>query len=241
MKFGDYLKQRRAALEWTQPEAAAKAGIEQSYLSKLETGKSIPSADVYARLVAAYGLDTKAMVGLLYPAELDRLREIGEVRGTLLREARDMRSVERGWLVAGLVLLALGGGLIGLSRTDDSPAVTQFTYQSTGIVRAGESLDVFEGLDDDPAPDVPDYAARVARREALLRRVDDRTRSLPTLRGPAFIETVAGGRRLWRLVGSSEVRQPRRFDWAGPASWASLFAALGCFFISWRWPRRAAR
>jgi transcriptional regulator with XRE-family HTH domain len=54
MKFGDYLRQKREARGWTQPEAANKAGIEQSYLSKLETGKSYPSEDAYARLVAAY-------------------------------------------------------------------------------------------------------------------------------------------------------------------------------------------
>lgn len=36
MKFGEYLKNQRTELGWTQPDAAAKAGIEQSYLSKLE-------------------------------------------------------------------------------------------------------------------------------------------------------------------------------------------------------------
>lgn len=36
MKFGDYLKQKRAERGWTQPEAASHVKIEQSYLSKLE-------------------------------------------------------------------------------------------------------------------------------------------------------------------------------------------------------------
>jgi len=51
MKFGDYLRQKREDRGWTQPEAAAKARIEQSYLSKLETGRSYPSDDVFERLV----------------------------------------------------------------------------------------------------------------------------------------------------------------------------------------------
>ncbi|MBO6796341.1 helix-turn-helix transcriptional regulator [Maricaulis sp.] len=51
MKFGDYLRQCREAKGWTQPEAARHADIEQSYLSKLETGRSYPSEDVYSRLV----------------------------------------------------------------------------------------------------------------------------------------------------------------------------------------------
>ena len=36
MKFGEYLKSQRDARGWTQPMAAEKIGIEQSYLSKLE-------------------------------------------------------------------------------------------------------------------------------------------------------------------------------------------------------------
>ena len=53
MKFGDYLRQARETRQWTQPEAAARAGIEQSYLSTLETGKSYPSEEVFGRLVEA--------------------------------------------------------------------------------------------------------------------------------------------------------------------------------------------
>jgi transcriptional regulator with XRE-family HTH domain len=62
MNFSEYLKNRLAELGWTQPAAAANAGIEQSYLSKLETGRSVPSDEVYQRLVEAIGINTAAMV-----------------------------------------------------------------------------------------------------------------------------------------------------------------------------------
>ena len=62
MNFSEYLKNRLAELGWTQPAAAANAGIEQSYLSKLETGRSVPSDEVYQRLVEAIGINTEAMV-----------------------------------------------------------------------------------------------------------------------------------------------------------------------------------
>jgi transcriptional regulator with XRE-family HTH domain len=237
MKFGDYLKHRRTELGWTQPDAAAKAGIEQSYLSKLETGKSIPSGDVYQRLVAAFGIETKAMTAILFPAELDRLREIESVRAVLLRQDREARSLPRRWLLGGLAMLIAGGGLVGLSRIDSGTTVRQFTYQSTGVVRPGESLDIFAGMDEEPDPATPDYAERVARRNRLIERVDDRTMSSVDIRGAAFIERVPGGRRVWRLVGSTEIQQPGRFRWAGVAGLALLFGGLGCFFISWRWPR----
>jgi transcriptional regulator with XRE-family HTH domain len=105
INFGDYLKSRRTELGWTQPEAAAKVRIEQSYLSKLENGRSIPSEEVYQRIAAAYGLDTEAMVVSLYPAELDRLREIEAVRKHLLTAAQNTGAARRGWLYAGLAAL----------------------------------------------------------------------------------------------------------------------------------------
>lgn len=221
MKFGEYLKNRRAELGWTQPDAAAKAQIEQSYLSKLETGKSFPSEDVYQRLVEAFGLDTEAMVGALYPAELDRLREIEAVRKHLLQREHDTRSISRRWLYAGLGGLILGGALIGLAQVDRGAAAMHYTYQSEGVILPGESDSVFDNVDDNPA-----LRARVDRREIFTLE----------MRGPAFTEPVPNGRREWHLVGANAVPVPARFGWALIPGFALLIGGLGCFFISWRRP-----
>jgi transcriptional regulator with XRE-family HTH domain len=236
MKFGEYLKNRRTELGWTQPDAAAKSGIEQSYLSKLETSKSIPSEDVYQRLVEAFGIETEAMVGVLYPAELDRLREIEAVRKHLLQRDHDMRFVTRRWLYAGLAMLILGGGFLGLAQMDRDSVATQYTYQSSGVILPGESLEVFGGVDDEIDPNASDHAAQVARRDALIARVDEQIRSIPDMRGPAFTEAIPDGRRVWRLVGSSELPVPGRFRWAFAPGLALILGGLGCFFISWRRP-----
>lgn len=221
MKFGDYLKNRRTELGWTQPEAAAKASIEQSYLSKLETGKSFPSEDVYARLVEAFTLDTEAMVGALYPAELDRLREIEAVRKHLLQREHDTRSISRRWLYAGLAGLVLGGALVGLAQVDRGGAATHYTYQSEGVIHAGESADVFDDIDSNPA---------------LAARADERQIFIPEMRGPAFTEIVPDGRREWHLVGANAVLVPAKFGWALIPGFALIIGGLGCFFISWRRP-----
>lgn len=215
MKFGEYLKNRRTELGWTQPDAAAKASIEQSYLSKLETGKSFPSEDVYQRLVEAFGLDTKAMMGALYPAELDRLREIEAVRKLLLERDHDTRSATRRWLSMGLAGLVLGGALVGLAQVDRGGAATHYTYQSYGVLRPGESDEVFDG---DPA------------------RADEQTISIPDMRGPTYTETVPEGRRMWHLVGAEAVNMSARFGWALVPGFALIIGGLGCFFISWRRP-----
>jgi transcriptional regulator with XRE-family HTH domain len=221
MKFGEYLKNRRTELGWTQPDAAAKASIEQSYLSKLETGKSFPSEDVYQRLVEAFGLDNEAMVRALYPAELDRLREIEAVRKHLLQREHDTRSITRRWLYAGLGMLILGGGLIGLAQVDRGGGATHYTYQSQGVILPGETSNVFDDIDDN---------------SALTARADERQIFIPEMRGPAFTETVPEGRREWHLVGANAVLVPAKFGWALIPGFALIVGGLGCFFISWRRP-----
>ena len=48
MNFGEKLKQIRTQKNLTQPQMAEAIGIEQSYLSKLENDKSIPSAEMFS-------------------------------------------------------------------------------------------------------------------------------------------------------------------------------------------------
>ena len=65
MSFEENLRTLRLARGLTQPMLAEKADIEQSYLSKLENGRSKPSEDVLARLAQALEVkpDTLAQNG----------------------------------------------------------------------------------------------------------------------------------------------------------------------------------
>lgn len=230
MTFGDYLKHLRGDRGWTQPQAAARAGIEQSYLSKLENGKSIPSGETYQRLVEAYGISAPDMIGVLFPAELDRLREIDALRDHLLHHACARRAVPRRWLVAGLAALALGGGFVGLSRIDEARTVQLYTYRSDGVILPGEGPDVFDRAYEGPGEGEDDAA-----RADLLRRLDERTRFTPEMRGPMFTERTPNGRRIWHLVGSTERLEPARYRWALVPGLALIVGGLGCFFLAWRW------
>lgn len=61
MSFQDNLRTLRLARGLTQPALAEKADIEQSYLSKLENGRSKPSEDVLARLANALETSPEAL------------------------------------------------------------------------------------------------------------------------------------------------------------------------------------
>lgn len=64
MDLADKLVQHRKELGWTQAIAAKKISIQQSYLSKLESGQYIPSEEVINKICSAY----KVKPGDLLPA-----------------------------------------------------------------------------------------------------------------------------------------------------------------------------
>lgn len=74
------------------------------------------------------------------------------------------------------------------------------------------------------------------RRAALIARMDEKTISIPEMRGPSFNETVKGGRRVWSLVGAGAAPAGGRFDWALVPGFALILGGVGCFYISRRRP-----
>ena len=88
MKFGDYIRQCRERLKWTQPEAATKIEIEQSYLSKLETGKSYPSEEIFNKLADVYQINLNELYEKIPSDELNNLKDIKLVREAILNRNR---------------------------------------------------------------------------------------------------------------------------------------------------------
>lgn len=75
MGIGGNLKHWRQVRGLTQPELAERAGIEQSYLSKLENGRSQASEQVRERLASALGIDVETLTK--DPSENGRIRRFG--------------------------------------------------------------------------------------------------------------------------------------------------------------------
>ena len=227
MKFGDYLRQARDEHGWTQPEAAAKANIEQSYLSKLETGKSYPSEDIFERLVKAYSLDVREMAGSIFSAELDKLREIGEVRAVVLKRQQKEIGYVRGWLVAGLAMLMIGAGMLGLASSSQEPETYRYFYRSEGVIMEGESPMLFEflkaGVQDENAMSLSDRI-NYDYREVVGDKLGD-----------SFIERVEGGFRKYSLYNVKEDHTPSQISWHYAFGFMFVIGGLGCFFISRRW------
>ncbi len=238
MKYGDYLRLKREKKSWTQPEAAAKAEIEQSYLSKLETGKSYPSEDIFNRLVEIYEIDTSDMSRQVFSAELDKLREIKEIRTVVLERQKSERSFVRGWLIAGLVLLMLGGGSFGLTRVSSQTPVQQFHYRSAGILLAGEPLTAFDIINDrltTVANINPKFKSLLERQQDMIERIDEGSVTSTIYLGDSFVKKLAEGKRYYTLIDNRVVEQVSPLRWLLAPALMFLAGSLGCFFISFRW------
>lgn len=147
MKLGTYLKNIRNRREWTQPEAAEMVGVEQSYLSKLENGKAVPSEKILDDLITALEIDMDDLVATLSPGELTSLSFYGPIAerraGLVKRQTMTLRSS----LIASLLFVALGGALVsaGLNQTYSDYV---FTYQSKGVIPPGETALIYETDED---------------------------------------------------------------------------------------------
>jgi len=80
MNFGEKLKQIRSERNLTQPQMAEAIGIEQSYLSKLENDKSVPSAEMFQSIIRALEIEAKDFLKDIDRAILNgSLKQIPEV------------------------------------------------------------------------------------------------------------------------------------------------------------------
>lgn len=234
MKFGEYLKSQRDARGWTQPMAAQKIGIEQSYLSKLETGKASPSEEMFERLVNAYDIDVDALGATVAGSELERLREIGAIRDLVRRGQQATARGRRRWLVLSLLTIAFGGALLSFVITERRYADSELEYLSKGIIQDGESDFLYMHLQ----PFEPHMLADVFADDPLLPRLDPITRwhDEEENRGAYYIEPAEGGRRVFEKTGEWRHVPPRLNGHLGHAlALAMLLFGFGGLFVARRW------
>ena len=227
MKFGDYLRKKREGKGWTQPVAAQQIGIEQSYLSKLETGKSYPSEDIFDRLLAAYSIDCDELTQHVESVELAKLSDIKSVRIAVLGQHQRDETSSRKWMIAGLLSLMIGGASLGAALLPDT-AEQSYLYRSEGVLQPGEPLDAFDGINSKDA----------SVREAMLNRLDPEDQAYPYFRGDSFVENTSEGPRFYELYAKRQrggVAATRFF--IIPAL-AFSFGSIGCFLMGFRWRRR---
>lgn len=233
MKFGDYLRNCRDKLEWTQPEAAAKIEIEQSYLSKLETGKSHPSEEIFNKLVEVYQINADDLYEKISSEELSKLKELKQVRDAILKRDKTQVTTTRGWLLVGFIMMMLGGTFLGIAIIPEHSSV-EYLYRSQGVLQSDEPLDQYS-LIEQQLHDSPQNQKLIAKQRELLVRLDQMDEVSNQDKGNAFVKSTFKGRRLFEKISAKEVRRRHNNRWFIAPAFMLIFGAVGCFYISRRW------
>jgi transcriptional regulator with XRE-family HTH domain len=211
MNLGEKLRQLRQDRNLTQPELAEAMGIEQSYLSKLENGKYVPSSDVFSRMLDVFGLRVGDFVDELDHGSRLQLRQIPEVASHFDRQKQLILGNRRKWLLGSAASFALGAALIyGGTAQLFVPGVV-YQYRSAGIVLEGEPKELFDHRET-PFETRQDIDARNAR---LAGRFNEDYLSTRYFRGNVFNVPVDGGSRTYYLR-----------DTKGVDSWVNKGAAF---------------
>ena len=217
MNLGDKLRQLRQNKGLTQPEVAEAIGIEQSYLSKLENGKYIPSADVFGRILEVFQLPVSDLVDDLDARDRNQLRQIPDVAGYYNRQKSIILGNRRRWLIGSMMLLAVGAALMYAGVTESIVGGVVYTYVSPGVVLDGEEPDVFQAVFSDG------YRRNLGIDdvELLRARIDHHYIQTSQFRGTIFNLPVDGGSRTYR-----------RESWNTVDAWQNNVAAMiGVFLL----------
>ncbi len=140
MKLGDKLRTLRELQGWTQPQAAENIGIEQSYLSKLENDRSVPSLEVFRRILTSYGTNVVEIMDDIDPGDFDHLTQITDVADFLDNRKRTRQARLRRRTSVQTVLVAVGAGFIYAGVADlffPEAALSGTTWQNQAVTFLG--------------------------------------------------------------------------------------------------------
>ncbi len=204
MKFGEKLKELRNEKEMTQPEMAEAIGIEQSYLSKLENDKSLPSNDIFVRILEVFGLNIADVVDGLDQSSKNQLRALPEVADHYHRQKQLIIGNRQRWLLGSAILLALGAAFIYAGNVHLFFTDVVYQYTSHGVVLDGESKEIFRR----PRVSVSDALSQDERNQfldSIQSRVNQEYRLMSDFRGNIYNVRVPGGSRTYYFQDDTQI------------------------------------
>jgi transcriptional regulator with XRE-family HTH domain len=210
MTLGKKIKTLRAEHNLSQPELAEKIGIEQSYLSKLENDKSIPSNDIFNNILVAFSLSLEQFVsGFSQGSELERLKQIPDVDHYFSSQKKHNQINQRRFLYMSSLLIVLATTLFYMGFSKQLFSEVQFQYDSIGIILENEPVEVFKMWRHLLPPEKErDYEFIALKKLEMAKRVDEKTISVFVHAGPYFRVDTKEGYRQYRLTRTKEVNRP---------------------------------
>ncbi|WP_127346123.1 helix-turn-helix domain-containing protein [Pseudidiomarina mangrovi] len=223
MTLGDYLKQVRSARNQSQADLAEIMGIEQSYLSKLESDRSQPSSEILQAWLSALELTLDQLIDQFDPSYVQgRLRQIASVDAYLRERTQHQQQKRTGWLLGCALCIALSVPLFYLGYTKLLFNETSYQYISPGILMPDENPNYFENWREIAGNN--DIMRKLS--PEMAQRSNPHTLLLPEHRGKQFTVPASDAKdqslqRTYYVSGT--VQQPRPIN-----AWLQ---ALGLFLL----------
>lgn len=221
MTLGQQIKQCRTARGLSQPELAEMVGIEQSYLSKLENDKSIPSNEVFRSLLNALSIGVSEFLEAIdSDRHRQQLNQIPDLEAILSqRDTVKLRSLRRFlYITSALIILGVTTFYAGFSKQLFSEK--QYQYQSLGVVLPGEPLDIFSSWSRTIDPTAANsHSIRQKKSIEMAMREDSLYLLTTDNKSQSYSVDVEGGKRLYFLDKHISVSRPVN-------AWLQLFGVL---------------
>ncbi|MFZ6873335.1 helix-turn-helix domain-containing protein [Undibacterium sp. Di27W] len=145
MNFGDKLKQIRTEKNWTQPQMAEVLQIEQSYLSKLENDKCLPSAEMFQSILHKLSVSSAEFLADLDKSLLqNELKLIPDVAAYLSQSQKSRMKIIKTYLFASALICLLGLSTIYAAKREIFFSNYVYLYESLGVIQDGEPENIYE-------------------------------------------------------------------------------------------------
>ena len=205
MNVGERIRQLRTERNLTQPQLAEAIGIEQSYLSKLENDKSVPSADIFQAILKGFAMDAAAFLQGIDERIVHReLRQIPEVANHINSGVTERVHSIRRWLFGSAAACVVGLSLVVAGYRGLLFSNQQYSYFSPGVILPGEPSNIFSTYADFLrrrywAHEITDVEQNKLEAEFNMKRIRMDFLLSDTYRGEEFEAPVDGGRRGYQL------------------------------------------
>lgn len=229
MTLGEKLKQLRQEKGLSQPELAAEAGIEQSYLSKLENDKSLPSNDIFRKILTAFQLSMADFISdELVQKDIQRLKQIPDVEQFLTQQTQDQFTKRRNLLLATSICIVIAVTLFYTGKSKLLFNEHVYQYESLGVINDNEPDSMFTRWSTDYFPhSYNDNASEQIKQEyqklklEIARRYNKEYQLTSNYLGEQYRQQVDGGRRVYKYTGTVDFVQARSIN-----GWLQILGVL---------------
>ncbi|MBU1619709.1 MAG: helix-turn-helix domain-containing protein [Gammaproteobacteria bacterium] len=214
MTLGEYIREKRAAMALSQPQLAEQIGIEQSYLSKLENDKSLPSNDVFRRLLNAVETPLPHFVAAFSVEELQQLTAIADIEHFVKQKNQKQQRHSAVLVLSLSFIFALGAACFYAGFQALCFPEKLYQYQSQGVVLPGESAFVFTDWDRYfPISRGSDEAirqsinAKAEQEQLMYKRLAQISELSFEHKGEYYVRPAEGGSRTFMYKGGHKVER----------------------------------